>query len=165
MKWLLLSIVVLILSFCFIYFTGNEASGELTIGDQATGNTVVPVMSQDIGSSQNITSTNQTVTLRNPTFQEVKDFILKDPTSRNTFVLNKYECRNFAADVDNNAKAAGLRCAFVLLCYQNGQHAVVAFSTSDRGMIYIEPQTDAAIEPRVGGTYQQQVIVEVLIIW
>ncbi len=103
--------------------------------------------------------------LRNPTFQEVRDFILRDPTSRNSFVLYQYECRHFATAVNNNAEALGLRCAFVLLCFDRGQHAVIAFETTDRGLVYIEPQTDAVIHPEVGGKFQGREIKEILIAW
>jgi hypothetical protein len=106
-----------------------------------------------------------TVTVKKPTFQELRDFILRDPTNRKQFVLNQYECRHFATDVDNNAEAAGLRCAFVLLCYDQGQHAVVAFDTTDQGLVYIEPQTDARIYPEVGGRYEGKEIKEILIAW
>ena len=116
-------------------------------------------------SGDSVGSSSQTITLKNPTFQELRDFILTDPTSRNEFVLNQYECRHFATDVNNNADAEGLRCAFVLLCYDRGQHAVVAFDTTDRGLVYIEPQTDAAIHPEVGGKYQGKEIIEILIAW
>lgn len=116
-------------------------------------------------SAEGISSTNQAITLKNPTFQELKDFILRDPINCNKFVLNKYECRHFATEVDNNAEAEGLRCAFVLLCYERGQHAVVAFDTTDQGLVYIEPQTDARIHPEVGGKYQKQKIKEILIAW
>ncbi|MBN1692708.1 MAG: hypothetical protein JW845_04035 [Dehalococcoidales bacterium] len=110
-------------------------------------------------------SANSTIVLENPTFQEMKDFILKDTTSRKTFILYTYECRHFATEVNNNAKAAGWQCGFALLCYTRGQHAVVAFDTVDRGLIFIEPQTDAAIDVKVGGTYQGQEIKEILIAW
>ena len=110
-------------------------------------------------------SSSQSITLKNPTFQELKDFILKDPTNRNKFVLNQYECRHFATDVNNNAEAEGLRSAFVLLCFDRGQHAVVAFDTTDRGLVYIEPQTDAVIHPEVGDTYEGKEIIEILIAW
>jgi len=110
-------------------------------------------------------STSQEVVFKNPTFKELRDFILKDPTNRNEFVLNQYECRHFATEVNNNAEANDLRCAFVLLCYDRGQHAVVAFDTTDRGLVYIEPQTDAAIHPEVGGKYQGMEIKEILIAW
>ena len=116
-------------------------------------------------SSDSEGSSNQTITLKNPTFQELKDFILKDPTNRNEFILNQYECRHFATEVNNNAEAEGLRCAFVLLCYDQGQHAVVAFDTPDRGLVYIEPQTDAVIHPEVDGRYEGKQIKQILIAW
>ena len=116
-------------------------------------------------SSEGVDSTSQAIELKNPTFQELRDFILRDPTNRNEFVLNQYECRHYATEVNNNAEAEGLRCAFVLLCYDRGQHAVVAFDTTDRGLVYIEPQTDARIHPEVGGKYQAKEIIEILIAW
>ena len=67
--------------------------------------------------------------------------------------------------MDNNAKVAGWECGFALLCYPQGQHAVVAFNTTDRGLIFIKPQTDAAIDIKVGGYYQNQEIKEILIAW
>ncbi len=115
--------------------------------------------------SESVGSSSQTIELKTPTFQEVRDFILRDPTSRNKFVPNQYECRHFATEVNNNAEAEGLRCAFVLLCFNRGQHAVVAFDTTDRGLVYIESQTDAAIHPEVGGKYQGKEIKEILIAW
>ena len=130
-----------------------------TIGTEVTESSVVPIRYESAGSS------SQSITLRTPTFQELRDFILRDPTSRNEFVLNQYECRHFATDVNNNADAKGLRCAFVLLCYDRGQHAVIAFHTVDRGLVYIEPQTDARIHPEVGGKYQGEEIKEILIAW
>ncbi|MHB8104858.1 MAG: hypothetical protein ACYDG5_04885 [Dehalococcoidales bacterium] len=164
-KWLLLAIVVLFLSFYFSYASGNEAIGNQTIGDQATENSILFKQNQDIVLSGNITSDNQTITLRNPTFEEMRQFILKDPTNRKQFVANVFECRHFATEVDNNAKADGWRCGFALLCYAQGQHAVVAFNTVDRGLVFIEPQTDVAINVKVGGTYQGQEIKEILIAW
>jgi len=115
--------------------------------------------------AEDVSSTSHAIILKNPTFEELKDFILSDPTSRNEFILNQYECRHFATEVDNNAEAAGLRCAFVLLCFERGQHAVVAFDTTDRGLVFIEPQTDARIHPEVGGKYQAKGIIEILIAW
>ena len=116
-------------------------------------------------SSESEGASSQAIVLKNPTFRELRDFILRDPTSRNEFVLNKYECRHFATEVCNNAEAEGLRCAFVLLGFERGQHAVVAFDTTDRGLVYIETQTDARIHPEVGGKYQGKEIKEILIAW
>lgn len=162
-SWLILVLLLLFLSFA--YTGGNNVIGEQTINSKVNEPSVLPEWSNNTGLSGNVTSNNQTITLKNPTFEEMKGFILKDSTSRKAFVLNKYECRNFATEVDNNAEAAGWRCAFALLCYKQGQHAVVAFDTVDRGLIFIEPQTDSAIDAKVGGTYQNQEIVEILIAW
>lgn len=112
-------------------------------------------------------SVNQTVVLKNPTFQELKNFVLNDPTHNHPFVTDEYECRNFATDMINNAFHKGLLAGFVLICYSPpyGQHAVVAFNTTDRGLIYIEPQTGAAINIKVGGIYQGLLIKQILIAW
>jgi hypothetical protein len=148
----------------FAWFGSNHGEGTLgrdTIGDETSESSALVALSENSSSLESATVNDQAITVKNPTFQEVRDFVLEDPTSRNEFVLNQYECRHFATEVNNNAEAAGLRCAIVLLCYARGQHAVVAFDTTDRGIIYIEPQTDAAIEPEVGGKYQGQEIKEI----
>ena len=164
-KWLFLFIAVLLLVFCFSYAGSNNITPNQTIDAKVLEYPVQAEWSQDASTSENVSSANQTIMLKNPTFQEMKDFILNDPTSRNMFVLNKYECRHFATNVINNAISQRIMCGFVLLCFDQGQHAVVAFNTTDRGLVFIEPQTDAAIEPKVGGTYQGQKINEILIAW
>lgn len=119
----------------------------------------------DMVGNQNIASDYHIVELKNPTSEEVKDFITRDPTNRNKWVRNAYECRHFATDVCNDARDAGLNCAFVLLCYEKGQHAVVAFDTVDRGLVYIEPQTNMVIYPEIGGQSEGKEIKEILIAW
>ena len=121
-------------------------------------------MTEDVGSRTTLEASSSSVPA-NHDFKTVKDFILNDTTSRHQFVINKYECRHFAIDVNNNAEAAGIRCAIVLICFEQGQHAVVAFDTTDRGFVYIEPQTDAVIHPAVGGQYLGLDILEILIAW
>lgn len=135
----------------------------LTVSIEVPG-LIIPASPGDAVSSET-DSDSQAIELRNPSFQEVRDFILRDPTSRNSFVLYEYECRHFTTTVNNNAEAEGLRCGFVLLCFDQGQHSVIAFETTDRGLVYIEPQTDAAINPEVGGQYQGREIREILIAW
>lgn len=124
-------------------------------------NTVEYTAAYETGQDVNLNE----VTLRNPSFEELKTFIRADLTSQNEFVLYEYECRHFATEVNNNAEAAGFRCAIVLICYERGQHAVVAFETTDRDLVYIEPQTDAVIRPEVGGSYQGMEIKEILTAW
>lgn len=102
----------------------------------------------------------------NPSFEEMKDFLLSDITSHNQFIDGKYECINFAFDVNNNAKSKGIRCGIVILRYVDLQHALLGFDTTDRGMIYIEPQTDTNVTDIVkSGYYQGKKIKDILIAW
>lgn len=40
--------------------------------------------------------------------------------------------------------------AHVSIKFSEGAHAIVAFNTVDRGIVYIEPQSDLIFMPRVG---------------
>ena len=161
--WLL--IAILLFSFYLTYTNGMGIIGEQEIDISITDSSELPEGDKNASLSENVTSGSQTFNYKNPTFEEMRDFLLKDTTSRKQFIPNQYECRHFATEVYNNAKDAGWRCGFVLLCYEQGQHVVNAFNTVDRGIIFIEPQTDAAIDVEVGGTYQEKEIKEILIIW
>ncbi len=108
---------------------------------------------------------SENVSLSNPTFQEAIDFIGSDATDSNQFIDEKYECRNFAADVKNNAFKQDMICGFVILNFSEGQHTVVAFNTTDKGLIFIEPQNDRLIRVEVGGYYEDWKIEGILIVW
>jgi len=100
--------------------------------------------------------TSDGYTLQNPTYQEVRTFIAQDPTNANTYSEDKYVCVDFAAAVNNNAEAKGIRCAVVDIFYPDGYgHTIVAFDTTDRGLIYIEPQFDQEVKLEVGSSYSQ----------
>jgi hypothetical protein len=100
--------------------------------------------------------TSDGYTLRNPTYQEMKTFMSQDPTNANTYMEDKYVCVDFAAAVSNNAEAKGIRCAVVDIFYPDGYgHTIVAFDTTDRGLIYVEPQFDQEVKLVVGKSYSQ----------
>ena len=90
---------------------------------------------------------------RNPTYSEVLKFIWNDKTDKNDYVENVYVCRHFSRDVVSNAYDAGYRCFYVYLGFGDGAHAIVGFDTTDRGMVYYEPQTDDRVYPEVGKVY------------
>jgi len=83
------------------------------------------------------------VQTHNPTYAEMKAFLAADKTDSKPYVDGQYVCFDYAADVNNNADAAGIQAAYVRLRASDWGHAVVAFNTVDRGLIYIEPQSDA----------------------
>jgi len=114
--------------------------------------------------------------LRSPTYSEMKEFLKQDLTDHNSYIENKYTCSDFAADVNNNAEQQGFRCALVELKYPGERgHAIVAFNTVDRGLIFIEPQYDKEVIVEVGQSYSKlnkfksqgfnDTIVRYLVIW
>jgi len=162
-KRILLCAIVLLTSLCVTTSSVNS-SVQQTINDQVNVLPGTHSWMETLADSRTV-SDNQTIILKNPTFEELKNFVLTDDTHRHQFIPYEYECRNFATDMVNNAVQKGIQAGFVLICYPQWQHAAVAFKTIDRGLIYIEPQTNAAIDIKVGGRYQDQEIKQILIAW
>lgn len=95
-------------------------------------------------------------TLRDPTYAEAVAFLREDKTDENEYVEDTYGvyvCSHFARDVCNNAEEEGLRCSFVELRYSDGGHAIIAFDTIDKGIVYFEAITDERSKPVVGKRY------------
>ena len=90
------------------------------------------------------------VKLRNPTYKEMREFLTRDKTDSNSFISGEYVCSDFAAQLNNNAEANGIRAAYVRIRSEKWGHAVVAFETVDRGLVFIEPQSDTGLELVVG---------------
>lgn len=106
------------------------------------------------------------VVRRNPTYKELMDFLARDKTDLKPSIPGEYVCVDFSAEVNNNAELEGIRAAYVGIDYPKGPgHAIVAFETVDRGLIFIEPQTDEVEKVAVGARYGGQIIVEFHIIW
>ena len=97
--------------------------------------------------------------LRDPSYQEMKDFLKQDETSEQEYLRDEYICVDFAANVKANAAKEGIRCAYVVIEYlgTNG-HAIVAFDTTDRGLVYVEPQFDWDVELETGRRYYECVV-------
>jgi len=87
--------------------------------------------------------------LRNPSMLEVHDFITTDKTDENV-MTDEYMCRHIVIDFMKNAIEEGYLCYYVTIQFQGGGHAMAAFNTTDGGLVYVEPQTDDIVEPRVG---------------
>jgi hypothetical protein len=116
------------------------------------------------------TALTREVSLRNPTYEELRDFLAQDKTNLNAYVPGKYVCVDFAADLNNNAEAAGIRAGYTWLVYRyiNGgkwANFVNAFQTTDKGLIFIDPQTDREVNIEIGKYYLGNKIKEIIIIW
>jgi len=86
----------------------------------------------------------------NPSWEELKAFLLKDDTDKMKYVFPTTVCEDFAKKLQKNAKEAGWRCAVVSMRIKgyddpfnfgipsNTGHACNAFETTDRGLVYID---------------------------
>jgi hypothetical protein len=89
----------------------------------------------------------------------MKAFLEQDETSEQEYLRNEYICVDFAANVKANAAEEGIRCAYVVIEYLGTTgHAIVAFGTTDRGLVYVEPQFDWDVVPEVGRRYYECVV-------
>jgi len=79
----------------------------------------------------------------NPTYADLIAFIMYDTTDTNSYIEEgpgAYVCADFAEDVHNNAEAAGIRAAWVAVEFEGDEegHALNAFETTDKGLVYID---------------------------
>lgn len=93
--------------------------------------------------------------LKDPSYAQMQSFLAADQTDKRTYDVNNYNCVNFSADVKANAAKQKIRCAVVYVDFPSTSHDFVAFNTTDRGLIYIEPQSDDQVVPQVGKRYYQ----------
>lgn len=120
-------------------------------------------------------------TLKDPTYSQAVAFLRQDKTDNNKYIEDSYVCSHFARDVDNNAEEEGFRCAYVGINYPDGGHAIIAFDTIDKGLVYFDAITDESVKPVVDKRYYQCIepkpgyyyeepsyddtIVDILVVW
>jgi len=90
------------------------------------------------------------VELSNPTYEEMREFLAGDKTDSKPYIKGEYVRFHFAVELNNNAEASGIRVAFVRVFSRERGHGMVAFETIDKGLIFIEPQSDREVEPVIG---------------
>jgi hypothetical protein len=75
-----------------------------------------------------------------PTWDQVVAFLKADGTDEMEYVAADFMCGSFAQEVHNNAEKAGIRAAWVGVDLAGKQvgHAVNAFNTTDRGLVYTD---------------------------
>ncbi len=79
----------------------------------------------------------------NPSYNDIKEFVERDQTDKHEYIPGIYVCHNFAVDVIKNADKENIHAGYVTLYYNSTPiHAIVAFKTSDKGLIFLEPQCD-----------------------
>lgn len=101
----------------------------------------------------------QNSSARDPTYQEVLNFLQADQTDKNSYIVGEFVCADFAEKVQNNAEIAGYNCAFVDVTFtDNVGHACNAFNTTDRGLIFI----DCTNSLEGSGPYNKDCVVNIV---
>ena len=74
-----------------------------------------------------------------PSWDQLRQFVLNDDTDEQLYEAGSFVCADFAAMLHDRAEAAGIRAAFVNVVLTAGPgHALNAFNTTDRGLVYID---------------------------
>lgn len=83
-----------------------------------------------------------------PSWEELKEFLHQDKTDKYLYT-DSFVCADFAEMLHNNAEEAGIMSAYIFIEFDNTyiDHALNAFNTTDRGLIYIDDTGDAGYYP------------------
>jgi hypothetical protein len=86
-----------------------------------------------------------------PTWNQVVDFLKSDRTDEMDYIEGDFMCGSFAQEVHNNAEKAGIRAAWVGidLAGEPVGHAVNAFNTTDRGLVFTDSTGRTALERKM----------------
>ena len=113
-----------------------------------------------------------------PIRSEVEQFMAENAISQREFDVDSFTCVEFSYYTAVAAQRAGFQVAIVVLHFEPdyrsergelvmAKHMVIAFATSDDGIVFIEPQTDKVIKPEVGHTYtlSHSPVLEIIMFW
>jgi len=106
---------------------------------------------------------------REITYNELLLFLKDDKTDEKVAIFKnlKYVCIDFAIDLRKNAHKLGIKCGIVLLYFESGAHSINVFSTTDRGLIFVEPQDDTVFtkEQLIQYWSRFERLLRIIIIW
>jgi len=93
--------------------------------------------------------------LRNPTWSELKQFLEQDDTNTLSYNKDSFDCDGFAITLRDRASRFGYKCAFVAIRFEEViGHALNAFETTDKGLIYVDNvEHDAIAYVDIGKPY------------
>lgn len=88
-----------------------------------------------------------------PTWQQLQAFLVADSTDKEVYNLLTFPCGAFAEELCNHAEASGIRAAWVAIDFADGSegHALNAFLTTDKGLVYIDCTGDNIQRYTIGG--------------
>lgn len=112
---------------------------------------------------------NYDLQLRRPTFAQVEDFLAADNTSDLELTGSPVpgqpvNCLTYSTALRENAIGQHLWVYIVIFNWNGGPdfpdtagwHAINAFDTTDRGLVYVEPSTEKVVDLKIGYDYSQE---------
>jgi flagellar biosynthesis/type III secretory pathway protein FliH len=122
------------------------------------GNSTGYTNGYSIGYSKGMTTGTKWIDL---TYQEMTTFLSNDVTNRLVYYDPTFICADFAATLSKNAYKLGYRCFSVELYFNypsssSSAHMINAFNTTDRGFVYVEPQSDRVMLVAIGQKYWER---------
>jgi hypothetical protein len=145
----LLLIIFLMLSACFVtgFFTPSTPVPTYTPNPTYTPQptytrAITPKPTRTVSPQYNAISWN-----------ELSDFLAKDHTNWHAYNADTYTCVNYAMDLTSHAHSEKIHAWIVGVVFNHTEpgHAFVAFETTDKGVVWIEPQSDYAYSSVVLG--------------
>jgi hypothetical protein len=142
-----------------------------TLGDVSSGMTPdVLITDGAVNNESRLFQLKRNPQAVNPTWDQLTAFLARDGTDQRPYISCLFTCGNYAEDIFNNAEAAGIRAAVVCITLKDEEagHALNAFKTTDRGLIYIDctgeppntphPSMDTQADVKIGEGYDRHFI-------
>jgi len=83
-----------------------------------------------------------------PSYSEVLKFIEEDDTDRQEYIEENYTfiCTDFTDRfISNFLKKGFFSCEAIIYLPNNSSHSIVAINTTDKGLLFVDPQNDKVI--------------------
>jgi hypothetical protein len=104
---------------------------------------------------------------KDASWEELRQFLMQDATDQLAYNDLTFVCADFAEMLHNNAETSGIRAAYITLdlAGQDIGHALNAFNTTDKGVIYIDNTgsdggSGCRLDRRVNLQLEQEYIAE-----
>jgi hypothetical protein len=110
-------------------FGGRQAAGLLICSD---GSAVADSAGRPVKLRNNSEA-------RDPSWAALREFLKSNTVNEIPYQPGRFVCTEYALKLHDDAEAAGLRCAFVYVTFEEGDaHTLNAFQTTDHGLVYID---------------------------
>jgi len=163
-KYVFLIVLLLLLSSIYLKINIGFYNNEIALASKNIDNLTSEISSTEQSLNNAVEKINaiknNSYFLSNPAYDEAYNFILNDLTDENKYNDSNYNCAHYSRDVNNNAEKNGLRCGYVELNFNSGvPHALIAFNTTDKGIVFFEPQTDSEVDLEIGKEYWSECVL------